>query len=483
MRLLLALAFCTSFALAHERPNIIWINAEDQSAHYSPFIETVAKTPNVDRIAAEGVKFTRAFVTAPVCSPSRSALITGMYQTTIGAHQHRSSHSEKKIYLPKGVRTIPEILKEAGYYVTNGRYKRPRDTALTNGKTDYNFVYSDGLYDGGDWKDRPKDKPFFAQIQLRGGKFRNQRTLEPISGVQTSGIDPAAVELPPYYPDHPDIRKDWAQYLESVEHVDWEVGRILARLDREGISDSTVVFFFTDHGVSHARGKQFLYEEGIRIPLIVWGAGIHPGKTRTDLVAHIDVAAETLQLAGQPIPDYLEARPLFGPGSNTRDYVVSARDRCDETVERLRSVRTQHYKYIRNYYPRRPHMQPNRYKDGKALTKVLRNLHREGELNAHQDRIFNPTRPHEELYDRRADPHELHNLAADPKHKQTLEKHRAILDRWIRKTVDRGETAEPEDYYDAEMAIYLSGANRADPGGKILRANIAQMKKWAAEGN
>ena len=481
MRVLLAFAFFASSALAQDRPNIIWINAEDQSAHYGPFIKTVAKTPNVDRLAAEGVKFTRAFVTAPVCSPSRSALITGMYQTTIGAHQHRSSRGEKKLHLPKSVRTIPEILKEAGYYVTNGRYVKPGDAELDVGKTDYNFVYDDDLYNGGDWKDRPKDKPLFAQIQLRGGKFRNQRTLEPIQGVQTSGIDPAAVELPPYYPDHPDIRKDWAQYLESVEHVDWEVGRILARLEREGMSDNTVVFFFTDHGVSHARGKQFLYEEGIRIPLIVWGAGIDQSKVREDLVAHIDVAAETLRLAGVEIPDHLEGRPLFGSGSKSREYVVSARDRCDETVERLRSVRTERYKYIRNYYPGRPHMQPNRYKDGKALTKVLRKLHEEGKLNADQDRIFSPTRPNEELYDLEADPHELRNLALDPKYNKTLAKHRAILGRWIGES-GSGETPEAEDYYDAEMDVYLSSTNSADPGGEILRANIDRMKRWAAEG-
>jgi arylsulfatase A-like enzyme len=481
MRVLAVLLLLTASALGQDRPNIIWINAEDQSAHYGPFIESAAQTPNVNRLASEGVKFSRAFVTAPVCSPSRSALITGMYQTTIGAHQHRSSRSEKAIHLPADVRTIPELLRASGYYVTNGGLRDPQ-APLAKGKTDYNFVYADNLYDGADWRDRPDGKPFFSQIHLRGGKFRNQRTLAKTKGVKTRGIDPAAVELPPYYPDDPDLRLDWAQYLESVEQVDWEVGQILARLEREGVSDNTVVFFFTDHGVSHARGKQFLYEEGIRIPLIVWGAGIEKGKAREDLVAHIDIAAETLRIAGVEPPKSLQGRPLFGPGSASREYVISARDRCDETVDRIRSVRTLRYKYIRNYYPGRPHMQPNRYKDAKAVVRTLRRLHLEGKLSLEQDRIFNPTRPAEELYDLDRDPYELRNLAADPRHSMELSRHRAILERWIEQSGDRGRTPEPDDFYDAEMELYLSGRNADDPDNKILKGNIAQMKKWAAEG-
>lgn len=482
MRLIAPPLLLVLTAAVQAAPNIVWINAEDQSAHYGPFIRSVAKTPNVDRLAAEGVKFTRAFVTAPVCSPSRSALITGMYQTTIGAHHHRSSRGNLPIPLPDGVRLIPELMREAGYAVFNGRYRRPGDERLASGKTDYNFPYPDDLYDGGDWAGNADGKPFFAQIQLRGGKFRDQTTLGPTTGVRTNGIDPADVELPPYYPDDPDIRLDWARYLESIEHADWEVGRIIQRLKDEGVADNTVVFFFTDHGVSHARGKQFLYEEGIRIPLIVWGAGVAKGQVRDDLVAHIDVAAETLRLAGVDIPAGMQARPLFGSESGKREYVVSARDRCDETVERIRSVRTARYKYIRNYYPNRPHMQPNRYKDAKALTKALRRLHAAGKLNPIQDRIFQPKRPREELYDLGADPHEIRNLADDSAHQEVLARHRDVLDRWVRKSGDRGETPEAEAQYDEEMRIYMVKDNPKDPGNKILRANIAQMKRWAAEG-
>lgn len=481
-RFLLALAlscFAAALAAAAEKPNIVWIFAEDQSDHYGPYGETLAKTPNVDKLAAGGAKFTRAFVTAPVCSPSRSALVTGMYQTTIGAHNHRSGRGAIRIDLPGHVRLTPAILREAGYYVTNGRFQN--DESLTKGKTDYNFEYPQNLYDGADWSGRAEGQPFFAQIQLRGGKYRNQRTLEKVDTVRTNGIDPRKVKLPPYYPDHPDLRKDWAQYLESIEHVDWEVGRIAARLEREGVAGNTVVFFLTDHGVSHARGKQFLTEEGIKVPLIVSAPGrVEPGLVREDLAAHIDVTASTLYFAGIEIPRWMEGRTLFGPDARPREYVVSARDRCDETVEHLRSVRTKRYKYIRNYLHQRPHLQPNRYKDSKAVIKRMRALREAGGLSPAVERMFYAPRPPEELYDLEEDPWERNNLADDAGAKDTLGELRGILDRWIRETGDRGRQLESAAVYDADMAVYAKGQKGEQ--GEILRRNIAQMKAWAAEG-
>ena len=471
----------TACSVEQAPPNILWIMVEDQSDHYGPYGETLAKTPNVDRLAAEGVKFTQAFVTAPVCSAARSALITGMYQTSINAHHHRGFRGEFKNELPPEVTPIPTLLKQAGYFVTNGRLTAPGSDELGVGKTDYNFVYADDLYDGGDWAEREPGQPFFAQVQLRGGKFRNQQTLEPREGVHTNGINPADVTLPPYYPDDPVLRKDWAQYLESIEHVDWEVGRLMKRLENEGVADNTVVFFFTDHGVSHARGKQFLYEEGIKIPLIVRARGrISAGSVRDDLVAHIDITATTLDLAGVGIPESMEGRPLFGPSAQPRSYVVSARDRCDETVEHMRSVRTDRYKYIHNYLPERPHLQANRYKDNKAIIKTIRELHAAGKLNPDQERLFTVPRPAEELYDLDSDPHELTNLAAEPAHEEALNLLRKHLDDWIQTTNDQGQTPEPEKVYDAEMAVYLN--SRPGPQRDILVKNIQTMKTWAAAG-
>ncbi len=477
-RLACLLAFAAAFpacAAERDRPNVVWILSEDQSDHFGPFRASLARTPNIDRMAAEGASFVRAFVTAPVCSPSRSALITGMYQTSVGAHNHRSGRGERKIRLPGDVEPTPAILRRAGYYVSNGRLNDNGE--LGRGKTDYNFVYDPDLYDGADWAGRAEGQPFFAQIQLRGGKRRNQRTLQPLEGVRSEGIRPDKLKLPPYYPDHPELRKDWAQYLESVEHVDWEVGRILDRLEREGVADNTAVFFLSDHGVSHARGKQFLSEEGIKVPLVVRAPGrVEPGMVREDLVAHIDVTASTLALAGLEVPGWMEGRPLFGPDARPREFVVSARDRCDETVDRIRSVRTERYKYIRNFVPERPHLQPNRYKDGKAVIRTLRQMREDGSLAAEAEAMFFAARPEEELYDLDADPWEMRNLAGDAEHAETLVAMRNTLDDWIAESGDRGQAFETAAEYGSDMTVYLRGQN--GPERETLERNIADVETW-----
>lgn len=457
------------------QPNIVWIVAEDQSDHYGPYGETLAQTPNVDRLAQQGAVFRRAFVTAPVCSPSRSALVTGMHQVAIGAHNHRSGRGDSKIRLPDDVEPVPAILRRAGYYVTNGGLRG--DSELARGKTDYNFEHAADLYDGADWSGRREGQPFFAQIQLRGGKFRDQRTLQARDGVRTRGIAAEKVQLPPYYPDHPEMRLDWAQYLESIEHVDWEVGRILDRLDREGVAASTVVFFLTDHGVSHARGKQFLSEEGTKVPLIVRAPGrVEPGMVREDLAAHIDVAASTLAFAGLEVPAWMDGRPLFGPQAEPREWVVSARDRCDETIDRLRSVRTARYRYIRNFVPERPHLQPNRYKDSKAVIQRLRSLRAAGELGAAIERLYFAARPAEELYDLRVDPWQLRNLADDPAHRPALARMRSILKAWQGQSGDAGRGFETDAEFESDMAVYLRGQRGEQR--RILEANLADMRKW-----
>jgi len=425
-----------------QRPNILWLIAEDMSPNWSCCGETTIRTPNIDRLAAEGLLFRNAFVTAPVCSPSRSAMITGMYQTTIGAHHHRSSYPGSEIHLPENIKPLPAYFKQHGYYTTNGgpkttRYATdPESTQSRLGKTDYNFVWDASIYDGNDWKNRAPGQPFFAQIQLRGGKYRNAKVPDP--------VDPADVTIPPYYPDHPVIRRDWANYLNSVLYLDIQVGKILQRLEREGIADSTAVFLWTDHGISHARGKQFLYDEGIRVPLIIRLPGVlKAGAVCDELVSHIDIPATSLYIAGIPVPEYMQGRPLFGPDATPRKYIFAARDRCDETLDCIRCVRTRRYKYIRNFYPRRPHLQPNRYKDNKQIIKTMRNLHAQGRLNPLQAKLFAPTRPAEELYDLRNDPYEIHNLAHSPQHRKILEHMRDTLIDCMRRTNDLGLVPEP----------------------------------------
>lgn len=444
---------------AEARPNVLWVCAEDMSPHMGCYGETTIETPNIDRLAREGARFTRAFITAPVCSPSRSAMVTGMYQTTIGAHNHRSSRDEIKIRLPEDIRLIPQYFREAGYYTANGGMQAGNfPDKVPWGKTDYNFVWSrNAVYDAPDWSGREPGQPFFAQLQLHGGKNRGAKVPNP--------VDPADVNLPPYYPDHPVLRQDWAQYLNSVIQTDVEFGQIMARLEAEGVADNTIVFFWTDHGISHIRDKQFLYEGGIHIPLIVRGPGIDPGTVRDDLVEHIDIPATSLQSAGVPMPGHLQGRALFAAEYRPRQYVFAARDRCDETVDRIRCVRTTRHKYIRNCFPERPHTQYNQYKDHKQIMITMRELYAEGKLDAAQARPFLPTRPPEELYDLEEDPYELNNLADSLQHQGMLDELRAGLDAWIGETGDLGAIPEPAlaellSRYDSAHAILQDPDNR-----------------------
>jgi arylsulfatase A-like enzyme len=461
-------------------PNILWIVVDDMSANFGCYGEKTIETPNVDRMAREGTRFSKAFTTAPVCSPSRSALITGRYQTSIGAHHHRSGRGADKIELPGGVETIPTMFRRAGYYTSIGSWPITK----AQGKTDYNFEWKD-IYDGTDWADRKKGQPFFAQVQLHGGKYRGNGTAQSplVKKAFPTPTAPEAVKLPPYYPDDPVIRQDWANYLDDVRYTDLQVGQILKRLEEEGTASNTLVFFITDHGISHARGKQFLYDEGAHIPLVVRGPGVAAGAIRTDLVSHIDLGATSLAAAGIAIPKGMHSQDLFAKDYRAREAVFAARDRCDETVEHLRMARTAKWKYIRNFLPKRTHLQPNAYKDSKSIVKRLRELHESGKLTGLPEQLlFAPERAPEELYDLDADPFEVKNLAADPAHEAALKEMRGRLDRWMEETGDLGRVPESAARYDSDMAVYLKESGKNAEQLRILEANIALMKKWASEG-
>jgi arylsulfatase A-like enzyme len=464
-----------------KRPNIVWIIVDDMSANFSCYGEKTIQTPHVDKLAADGTRFSKAFVTAPVCSPCRSALITGCYQTTIGAHHHRSGRGELKIHLAGDVVPIPVLFQKAGYYTCVGGFGA---TGTKLGKTDYNFEWDAKMYDGNDWSGRRPGQPFFMQVQLHGGKHRGQgpskNWQDRVRKELGSNTKPEDVTLPPYYPRDPVILQDWADYLDCCRYTDKEVGDVIARLEKEKLLDDTIVFFMTDHGISHARGKQFLYDEGIHVPFIVRGPGIAKGAVRDDLVEHIDLAATSLALAGIEVPKWMQGRDLFAKRYAKRDAVFSARDRCDETMEHLRSVRTQQFKFIRNYMPDRPHLQPNRYKDDKAIVQKLRELHAANKLDELTEKLlFSEKRPKEELYDLTADPFELKNLAGDPKYADTLAAMRQKLADWEERTGDKGRKPEPMEMYDSDMKVYLGEGKKANDD---LNKNIDLNKKWAGEG-
>jgi arylsulfatase A-like enzyme len=460
----------------------VWIVVDDMSAHFGCYGEKAIKTPHVDKLAAEGTRFGKAFVTAPVCSPCRSALITGCYQTTIGAHHHRSGRGELKIALPGEVVPVPVLFQKAGYYTCIGGFGATGDRL---GKTDYNFEWPRAMYDSNDWAGRKAGQPFFMQVQLHGGKYRGQGPNKNWQGRVAKELGantrPEDVTLPPYYPRDPVILQDWADYLDSCRFTDKEVGDLMARLEKEKLLDETVVFFLTDHGISHARGKQFLYDEGTHVPFIVRGPGIARGAVRDDLIEHIDLAATSLALAGIEVPRWMQGRDLFASAHQKRDAVFAARDRCDETMERIRSARAADFKYIRNYMPERPHLQPCRYKDDKAVVQKLRELHAAKKLDALAEKLlFAPTRPAEELYDLAADPFEVNNLAGDPKYRAALERMRKRLAEWEEATGDKGRKPEPMAMYDSDMKVYLGEGKKAN--NEELKRNIELNKKWAGEG-
>jgi len=475
-----------------DRPNIVWIIVEDMSANYACYGETTIQTPNVDRLAMEGTRFSRAFVTAPICSISRSALITGRYQTSIGAQNHRSGVPGHQILLSPDVQLVPAVFRQSGYHTNNLTVEDfLRSDDMTNqspdvkvAKTDYNFEWEEAAtYDSTHWAVREKGKPFFVQIQLHGGKYRGQGNGKQwplrVQKVLGSVTPPAAVQLPPYLPEDPVIREDWAQYLDTVRYTDWEVGNVIQRLKDAGEFENTIVFFMTDHGISHVRNKQFLYDGGTHVPLIISGAGVPVGVIRDDVVEHIDLGATSMGLAGIDKPASMYSQDILSEDYKPRDYVYAARDRADETIDLIRSVRDTQWKYIRNGFPNRPYLQPNNYKDNKPIVQAMRRLFAEGKLTADQALIMADTRPAEELYDIQRDPHELKNLAADPAHASTLQKMRSAMSDWQGRTGDTAEV-ETEDVYRIETGVVHAegGKNTENPQYK---SNVELMLLWMKE--
>ncbi|MBN1483074.1 sulfatase [candidate division KSB1 bacterium] len=443
------------------RPNILWIIAEDICPDMQCYGNSLVQTPHIDRLAAEGILYTNCFTTNPVCSPSRSALMTGLYQTSIGAHHHRSHRQDENPAQPayrlaEPIKLITEYFRQAGYHTSNVRGFFGGYTV--GGKTDWNFAW-DNPFDGQDWNERAPEQPFYAQINM-------SLTHRVFKRDPDNPIDPAVVEMPPYYVDHPLARRDWADYLESIQVLDRQVGDVLKRLEDEGLLDQTIIFFFGDNGRPHFRGKQWLYDPGIHVPLIIrFPSAKGAGQVRDDLISAIDISATSLSLAGIKPPNYMHGQVFLGKRAKKRDYIIAARDRCDETMDRIRCVRSKRYKYIRNYYPERPYAQLNRYKETQyPVLRLMRRLAAAGELNEAQARFFASMRPEEEFYDLQVDPFEIHNLAGTADVQGELKKLRAILEKWIQQTGDQGEEKE-----DPAIATYYEQKSKANYNERLAQ--------------
>ncbi|MFH6602841.1 sulfatase [Maribacter algicola] len=461
------------------QPNILWIFLEDTAPLLGCYGSTIVSTPNIDSLAQQGVLYTNTFMPAPVCSASRSSIITGVMSTTTGTHNHHSSRTkESAIYLPKDIKTIPEVFKENGYFTFN------------NGKDDYNFVYDRRDLYGQDYRLHPlygksgvhlelaslrKKQPFFGQIQLYGGKeIFNSRFKENVK----APVDRDKIELPPYLPNHPVIVEEYANHLDAIQVTDEKVGQIIQDLRNNGMLDNTVVFFFSDHGMRMTRNKQFLYDGGLHVPLIIADftkatGKLSSGTINEDLISGLDLGPSSLALAGIKIPSYIEGKNIFDE-SFERDYVISTRDRCDFTIDRIRSVRSKDYKYIRNFKTDRPYTQPT-YMDFDEIefVQVMHQLHKEQKLNSVQDRFMSDERPSDELYDLRNDPFELNNLATNPQYKDVLEEYSDILTNWINKTNDQGQY--PEDEENLKLMLGIWGEHAINPEYDFLRKKYPDL--------
>jgi arylsulfatase A-like enzyme len=465
--LLIVLLVCSS-GFAADQPNILWLIAEDFGPHLGCYGEKHVATPNLDGLAAGGVRYSRFFTTAPVCSPSRSAFMTGMYQTTIGAHNHRS-HRDDGYQLPGGVRVLTDWLRDAGYFTANVR-ELPAELGFRgSGKTDWNFTYEGQPFDSDKWRDLKEHQPFFAQVNFQ----ETHRTFR-----ASQHADPSKVEIPPYYPDHPVTREDWAKYLDSATELDRKIGLVLKQLDADGLADSTVVVVFGDNGQAHVRGKQFCYDSGLHVPLIIRWPTKFPapqhfraGTTDERLVAAIDLAPTMLAFVGARKPEKMQGEIFLGDAAGPpRKYVFGARDRCDETVFRFRTVRTERYRYIRNFTPERPFLQKNDYKERQyPVWTLLKQLDAEGKLSPPQKFLTATSMPEEELYDIIADPHETQNLAGSPEHAAVLTELRGVLTQWIEESNDQGRELEPPELAAAK------GATR--PGSDPNSASRAKGKR------
>ncbi len=331
MLMLLCLAWSNDLAQGADRPNILWISCEDISPNLGCYGDRHAITPNLDRLAAEGVRFNRAFTTAGVCAVVRSSIITGMYPPSIG-----SQHMRSRMIPPSAVKAFPELLRAAGYFCTN------------RSKTDYQFEPTPSIWDRQgakhkDWRERPDpDQPFFSVInitvchesQIRHGEDRHRQVIQEIGAANQHDPDKVVDTMPGYLPDTPAVRKNWAWYHDNITLMDKMAGDVLRKLEEDGLADNTLVVFWSDHGMGMPRGKRWVYDTGTLIPMIMrWPGKLKPESVREDLVSVLDLPPTMLAVAGVEVPDYMHGRVLLGEQAEPEPpYLFFHRDRMDEVV-------------------------------------------------------------------------------------------------------------------------------------------------------
>ena len=434
MKYIYTLILCVTVStFAEDRPNILWLSAEDISPHLGCYGDLQAITPNLDQLAKEGTRYTHAFTTAGVCAPCRSGIITGMYQTTLGTH-----HMRCNAVLPKHIKPFTTYLRKAGYYCTN------------NSKKDYQFREPKDTWDesGGKahWRKRKSGQPFFSVFNFTGchesgisGEAKYKSVTQNLKASQRQ--DASELKLPPYYPDTPIVREDWKRNYELITAMDAWAGDLIKQLKDDGLYENTIIFFWSDHGVGLPRAKRWLYDSGTRVPLIVRQPAGEVGVSDR-LVSSIDFGPTVLKLAGLEIPKHMQGRSFIE--GRPRKYVFGARDRMDERYDIIRSVRDKRYRYIRNYEPLKTYYQYMNTPEKGATMKEIRRTAKAGKLPPAAKLFMATSKPTEELYDLKNDPHEINNLVGNSKYTDKLVELRKAHSDWVKRTGDLGLLPEAE---------------------------------------
>ena len=434
-KIFITVAFCHVIvslpsAKAADQPNILWITCEDTSPNLGCYGDDYAVTPNLDALAAQGLRYTNASSNAPVCAAARTTIITGLYPPSTGAEHMRSF-----VKLPDRFPLFPHFLREAGYYCTN------------NNKEDYNVEKPAGTWDESskkaDWKNRRQGQPFFAvfnYIISHESQIRNE--IDESDRIH----DPAKVRLPSYHPDMPEVRRDWAQYYDRVTMMDKQAGDELKELEQAELAGETIVFFFGDHGSGMPRSKRSACNSGLNVPFIIYfppkwrhlaPKDYQPGGTSDRLISFIDLAPTMLSLAGIKPPEWMQGTAFCGKYAKPEtDFSFGFRGRMDERYDLVRSARDKGFMYVRNFMPHRPHGQHNAYMFQTPTTEVWHRLFKDGKLNTVQSQFWIEPKSVEELYDLQNDPNEVKNLADSPDHAAELKKLRAALDDWEHRIKD-----------------------------------------------
>jgi N-sulfoglucosamine sulfohydrolase len=437
VKLLPAFLLCLGASVLSAAPNFVWIIADDMSPDTGAYGLSQVSTPNLDRLASEGRLYKRAYATAPVCSASRSAFILGCYQTTTGLHPHDVENPQP---LPAPYKHLPGLLREAGWFVTNAAAPGTMrgGKAVKKGKTHYNFLHDAGMFDGDDWRKRRPGQPFFAQFQIT----EPHRPFPIPEHYDEAKL--RAIELPPNYPEHPLMRRDWYAYQRSVEVVDRRVGGVLDQLQEEGVLDDTIVMFFADHGRPMPWGKQWLTVEGLQVPLIMRGPGIAAGSVEERLVSLIDLAPSMLKIAGQAVPAWMQGRAILGGAFPEREVIFAARDRCGDAMDRIRAVIGRDAWLVRNFHTGLSRLNWSGYKEASYPgMPLLRVMQAEGRLDSFQAGWLVPERAGIEFYDLMTDPRGLHDVSRDPEHTGKVKAMRDTLERWIETSGDLGAAGDP----------------------------------------